>query len=121
MRQVLQSLATGYIDSIKYAEYIDNSRNKIMKLTKFFVENGANTNFYMRRTSILESIGKKTNRISGLIELDCRYNVPNLLLLLLKEEPSIWEYNTCNIESLQTVVPARIFFPLNLMELTEGM
>jgi len=27
-----QSLATGYIDSIKYAEYIDNSQNKIMML-----------------------------------------------------------------------------------------
>lgn len=117
---VLQSLATGYIDSVKYAEYIDNTQNKIMVLAKFLVEHGANSSFYMKRTNILESFGNKTKLICGLTELDCRYNVNNLLELLLKDEPSIWEYHTCNKEAKQTVVP-RIFFPINLMELVKGM
>lgn len=116
---VLQSLATGYIDSTKYAEYIDNTQNKIMMLTKFLVDNGANSSFYMKRTSILESFGNKSKLICGLTELDCRYNVNNLLELLLKDEPSIWEYHTCNVEAKQTVV-SRIFFPINLMELVKG-
>lgn len=117
---VLQSMATGYIDSIKYAEYIENSQNKIMKLTKFLIDHGANSNFYKKRTSILESYGHKSKMICGLTELDCRYNVNNLLELILKDEPSIWEYNTCNAEAKQTVHP-RIFFPINLMELVKGM
>jgi len=117
---VLQSLAVGYIDSVKYAEYIDNSSNKIMILAKFLIDHGAKSLFYMKRTNIIESFGNKSKLICGLTELDCRYNVNNLLELLLKDEPSIWEYNTCNIEAKQTVIP-RTFFPINLMELVNGV
>lgn len=58
---VLQSMATGCIDSITYAEYIDNSQNKIMKLTKFLVDDANYSNVYLQRTNILESFGHKSN------------------------------------------------------------
>jgi len=48
---VLQSLAVGYIDSVKYAEYIDNSSNKIMILAKFLIDHGAN-HFFIRKGQI---------------------------------------------------------------------
>jgi len=90
-----------------------------MVLTKFLVDHGANSSIYMKRTNILDSFGKKSKLICGLTEIDIRYKVNNLLELLLKDEPSIWEYHTCNIEAKQTVVPG-IFFPINLMELVKG-
>lgn len=44
-----------------------------MVLTKFLVDHGANSSFYMKRTNILESFGNKSKLICGLTELDCRY------------------------------------------------
>jgi len=55
----------------------------------------------------------------GLMELDCRFNVNNLLKLLIKDEPSIWEYHTCDTEARQSMKPLT-FIPINLGELTKG-
>jgi len=83
------------------------------------VHNGANSTLYQKRASILKSSGRKSKLMRGLMELDCRFNVNNLLELLIKDEPSIWEYHTCDTEARQFMKPM-IFIPINLGELNKG-
>lgn len=84
-----------------------------MKLTTFLINHGVNSIFYLNRTNIKETFQHKSNLLWGLTEFDCRYNANNLLELLLKDDPSIWEYNTCNTKAKQTIVP-RIFFQFTI-------
>lgn len=58
--------------------------------------------------------------ICGLTELDCQFNAASLVEKLFKNEPSMWEYHTCNIEATQTVVP-KIFIPIDLEKIAQGM
>jgi len=83
------------------------------------VHNGANYSLYKQRIEILKSSGKKSKLMCGLMELDYQFNVNNLLELLIKDEPSIWEYRTCNTEARQSVKPLT-FIPINLGELPKG-
>lgn len=91
----------------------------MLELAKHLVNNGANSELYQKRATILENTGRKRQLICGLMELDCQYNVTNLIEILMKDSPSIWEYHTCNIEATQSIVP-KIFFPINLTELLKG-
>lgn len=66
---VIQAIATGYIDSNAYADYVNVSRNSVLQLSKYLVQNGANSSLYTQRATIPESSGQKfklmvwTNRI----------------------------------------------------------
>jgi len=117
---VLQATATGYIDSTIFANYVDNSKCPMLELAKYMVNNGANLELYKKRAEILENTGRKRRLICGLMELDCQFNVTNLIEVLMKDAPSIWEYHTCNIEATQSIVP-KIFIPINLAELLKGI
>lgn len=96
---VLQAIATVYIDSIIFANYVDSLKFPMLELSKYLVNNGANLELYKQRAKILENTGRKRRLICGLMELDCQFNVTNLIEILMKDAPSIWEYHTCNIEA----------------------
>lgn len=91
----------------------------MMQLCRHLIYNGANAELYKKRATLLESLGRKRKLIYGLTKLDCQFNVTDLIEILFKNEPSMWEYHTCNIDATQSIVP-RIFMPINLQEIVKG-
>jgi len=54
----------------------------MLELAKYLVNNGANLELYKQYAKILENTGRMRRLICGLMELDCQFNVTNLIEVL---------------------------------------
>ncbi|KAL4104068.1 hypothetical protein QTP88_019381 [Uroleucon formosanum] len=82
--------------------------NSVLQLSKYLVQNGANSSLYIQRATIPESSGQKFKLMVW----------TNRIRLPVQHKPSIWEYHTCDTEARQSVKPM-IFIPINLGELNK--
>lgn len=117
---IIQSLSIAYIDSNSYSEYMNASKNQLYKLAINLVQIGAKADIYKKRVELLTQISQKNVLLCGTIGLDARYNVNDLMEDFLKDEPSIFEAYSCNNNKCSKNTRPRLFYPLNLQELSTG-
>lgn len=117
---LVQVLATAYVDSQQYANYVDSATCLTLKLVCHLVKQGANSTYYDKRLTVLQEFSKKKHLVGELIEYDAQANVATLIEKLFVTNPSIYQYHTCdNIKCTQTTANCPLF-PIDQGKLISG-
>lgn len=108
---LIQAMATAYLDSGEYSNNINaNALSTTSKLASHLVKEGANRKFYEERIIVLKDHCKKNRLIGELIEFDAEANIAALIEKLMIDDPSIFQYHTCdNFKCGQSVVNILLF------------
>jgi len=119
---VIQAMASAYLDSEEYSNSIDtNALCKTSKLASHLVKEGANRKFYEERIIVLRDYCKRNQLIGELTELDAQVNVAILIDKLFIDDPSIFQYHTCdNFKCGQSVANIPLF-PIDQGTLVTGL
>lgn len=108
---LIQAMATAYLDSGEYCNNINaNALSTTSKLASHLVKEGVNRKFYEERIIVLKDHCKKNRLIGELIEFDAEANIAALIEKLMIDDPSIFQYHTCdNFKCGQSVVNIPLF------------
>lgn len=119
---LIQAIATAYLDSEEYSSNIDtNLLCLTSKLARHLVKEGANRKFYEERIIVLRDHCKKSQLIEELTEFDAEANIATLIEKLMIDDPSIFQYHTCdNFKCGQSVVNIPLF-PIAQETLVTGL